>query len=94
MKRGGVARCGALALLEVAGETGRVSCSGKGGCRQMREAPAGGLSLDCFQKLLSGQHRVPGVPHTWHQVSGHQKIDAAGDDDDNPRQNPISCVTD
>ena len=59
----------------------------------MRDAPAGGLSLDCFQKLPSGQHRVTGVPHTWHQVSGQQKIDAAGDDD-NPRQNPISSVID
>lgn len=60
----------------------------------MREAPAGGLSRDCFRKLPSGQHRVTGVPHTRHQVSGQQEIDAATDGDDNPRQNAISCVID
>ena len=60
----------------------------------MTEAPGGGLSRDCFQKPPFSQHQVTGVTHTQHQVRGQQKIDAAGDEDDNPRQNPVSSVMD
>lgn len=48
-----MARCGDLAAVEVAVETGGVTCSGRG-----QGAPDGGLGRDCFKKLLFSQHLV------------------------------------
>ena len=48
-----MARCGDLAAVEVAVETGGVTCSGRG-----QGAPGGELGQDCFKKLPFSQQLV------------------------------------
>lgn len=72
--------------------TGEVACSGgrrvqtgEGSPRLWTEP---GLLSETAIQSASGDWRAP------HTAPGQQKIDAASDEDDNPRQNPVSCVMD